>query len=70
MTSLVRVNKSELMAFRNVQQADPVVKELLALPEVELKWKNFRIYPQGILVKVEDNKQRLVVSQKMRQKTL
>ena len=70
MTSSVRVEESELMAFRDAQQADPVLKKLLELPEVELKCKNFGISPQGILVKVEDNNQRLVVPQEMRQKTL
>ena len=69
-TSSVRVEESELMAFRDAQQADPMMRKLLELPEVELKCKNFGISPQGILVKVEDNKQRLVVPQEMRQKIL
>ena len=56
MTSSVRVEESELMAFRDAQQADPVLKELLELPEVELKRRNFGISPKGILVKVEDDK--------------
>ena len=60
-TSSVRLDESELMAFRDTQQADPVLKTLLELPEVELKCKNFGISPQGILVKVEDNKRRPVV---------
>ena len=65
-TSSVRVEESELMAFKNAQQADPMLKTLLKLPEVELKHRDFGISPQGILVKVEDNKQRLVVPQEMR----
>ena len=56
MTSLVRLDESELITFRDVQQADPVLKTLLELPEVELKRRNFEISPQGILVKVEDDK--------------
>ena len=56
MTSLVRVDESELMAFKNVQQADPVLKGLLFLPKVELKCMAFGISPQGILVKVKDDK--------------
>ena len=70
MTSSVRIEESELMAFRDAQQADPVLKTLIELPEVELKRRNFGISPQGILVKVEDNKRRLVVPQEMQQKIL
>ena len=44
--------------------------KLLVLPKVELKRRNFGISPQGILVKVEDNGQRLVFPQEMQQKTL
>ena len=68
--SLVSMDKSELMAFRDAQQADPVLKTLLKLPEIELKRKNFEKSPQGILVKVEDDKHRPVVLQVMRQKIL
>ena len=70
MTSSVRVDESEFMAFKNAQQADLVLTKLLELPEVELKHRNFGISPQGILVKVEDNKQRPVVPQEIRQKIL
>ena len=61
MTSSVRVDESELTAFKNDQQVDPILKKLLTLPKVELKRKNFRTSPKGILVKVEDEKQRSVV---------
>ena len=64
-TSSVRIEESELMAFRDGQQADPVLKNLLELLDVELKRRNFGISPQGILVKLEDNKQRPVVPQKI-----
>ena len=47
-----------------------MLMRLLELPEVELKCRNFGISPQGILVKVEDYKQRPMVPQKMRQKIL
>ena len=67
-TSSVRLEESELMAFRDDQQADPVLKTLLELLEVELKCRNFGIFPQGILVKVEDDKRRPVVPQEIRQK--
>ena len=70
MTSSVKIEASELIAFRDTQQADPVLKTLRELPNVELRHRNFGISPQGILVKVEDNKQRLVVPQEMRQKIL
>ena len=65
MISSVRLEESELIAFRDAQQADPVLKTLRELPEVELKRRNFELSPQGILVKVEDNKQRPVVPQEM-----
>ena len=65
MTSLVCIDESELRAFRDAQQADPVLKTLFELPEMELKCKNFGISPQGILVKVEDDKRRPVVPQEM-----
>ena len=70
MTSLVRLEESELIAFRDAQQADPVLKTLHELPDVELRRRKFGISPQGILVKVEDNKQRPVIPQEMRQKVL
>ena len=70
MTCSVRVEESELMAFKNAQQADPMLIKLLELPKVELKCRNFGISPQGILVKVEDHKRRPVVPQEMRQKIL
>ena len=56
MTSSVCVDESELGAFRDAQQADPVLNTLFELPEMELKRRNFGISPQGILVKVEDDK--------------
>ena len=65
-TSLVNIDESELMAFKNAQQAYPILKELLALPKVELKHRNFEISPQGILANLEDDKQRVVVAKEMR----
>ena len=70
MISSVRLEEAELIAFRDAQQADPVLKTLRDLPEMELKRRNFGISPQGILVKVEDDKRRPVVPQEMRQKIL
>ena len=70
MSSSVRVEESELKAFKDAQQADPVLKKLLEVPKVELKRRNFGISPQGILVNLEDDKQRPVVPQGMRQKIL
>ena len=58
------------MAFKNAQQADPMLTKLLQLPKVELKHRNFGIFPQKILVKVEDSKQKPMVPQGMRQKIL
>ena len=58
------------MAFTHAQQEDLVLTKLLVLPEVKLKSRNFEISPRGILVKVEDEKQRPVVPQEMQQKIL
>ena len=69
-TSSVRMDESELMAFRDAQQVAPVLKKLIELPEMELQHRRFGISPQGILVKVEDEIQRPVVPQEMRQKIL
>ena len=69
-TSSVRLDESELIAFRDAQQADPVLKTLLQLPEMELQRRNFELSPQGILVKVEDDQRRPVVPKEMRQKIL
>ena len=44
------------MAFKSAHQADPMLIKLRELPEVELKHRNSGISPQGILVKVEDDK--------------
>ena len=54
-TSSVRLDESELIAFRDAQQADPVLNTLCELPEMELQRRNFELSPQGILVKVEDD---------------
>ena len=69
-TSSVQVEESELAAFRDAQQADPVLMKLMTLPVVELQRRNFELSPQGILVKVEDDRQRSVVPQALRQKIL
>ena len=69
-TSFVRLDESELSAFRDAQQADPVLKTLCELPKMELQRRNFEISPQGILVKVKDEQQRPVVPKEMRQKIL
>ena len=69
-TSLASIDESELKAFRNAQQADPVLKTLRELPEMELQRRNFEISPQGILVKVEDDQRRLAVPKEMQQKIL
>ena len=42
-TSSVTMEEAELIAFRDAQQADLVLKKLHELPEVELKCRNFRI---------------------------
>ena len=63
-TSSVKLDESELIAFRDAQQADPVLKTLRDLPEMELQRRNFEISPQGILVKVEDDQRRPVVPKK------
>ena len=44
-TSSVSMDESELMAFRDAQQADPVLKKLIALPEMELQRKKFGMSP-------------------------
>ena len=54
-TSSIRLDESELITFRDAQQADPVLKTLIQLPEMELQRRNFELSPQGILVKVEDD---------------
>ena len=64
-TSSVRLDESELSAFRDAQQAAPVLKTLCELPEMELQRRNFEISPQGILVRVEDDQQRPVVPKEM-----
>ena len=69
-TSSVQASKTELIAFKNAPQADPVLKTFFVLPAVELKRRNFELSPQGILVKVEDSIRRPVVPQEMRQKIL
>ena len=69
-TSSVRLDDSELIAFRDAQQADPVLKTLCELPEMELQCRNFEISSRGILVKVEDDQRRPVVPKDMRQKIL
>ena len=56
MINSVRLEESELIAFKDAQQVDPVLKTLRELLEVELKCRNFELSAQGIIVNVEDNK--------------
>ena len=49
MTCSVRVEESELIAFRDAQHADPVLMKLLELLEVELKCRNLGYPLKGFL---------------------
>ena len=69
-TNSVRLDESELIAFRDAQQADPILQTLLQLPGMGLQRRNFELSPQEILVKVEDDQRRPVVPKEMRQKIL
>ena len=69
-TSLVQASETELIAFKNAQQADPILRTFFTLLVMELKRRNFELSPQGILVKVEDKVRRPVVPQELRQKIL
>ena len=64
-TSSVQASNTELTAFKNAQQANPVLQTFFTLPAMELKRRNFELSPQGILVKVEDNVRRPIVPQEM-----
>ena len=64
------VEKTELKIVQEAQKADPVLTTYFNLPKAQLTRKNMQISPQGILYKVMDDEQLMMVPHELRQKIL
>ena len=60
-TSSTGVEKAELKTVQEVQKADPILTTYFKLPKAELTHRGMQISPQGILYKVMDDEQLLMV---------
>ena len=64
------VEKAELKTVQEAQKADPVLTTYFKLPKAELTHKGMQVSPQGILYKVMDHEQSMMVLHELRQKIL
>ena len=62
------VERAELKIVQEAPQADPILTKCFDLPKAELTPKGMQISPQGILFKVMDGKQLMMVPHKLCQK--
>ena len=69
-TSSWSVEEAKLKMFRDAQKADPVLTEYFKLNEADLPHKGMLVFPQGILYKVVNDKQLVMVSYELWQKIL
>ena len=64
------MEKAEFKRVQEAQKADPVLTTYLKLPKAELAHRGMQISPQGILYKVMDDEQLMMVPHELRQKIL
>ena len=62
--------KLELKTVQEAQKADPVLTTYFKLPKAELTHRGMQVSPQGILYKVMDGEQLMMVPHELRQKIL
>ena len=64
------MEKARLKTVHEAQKDDPVLTTYIKLPKAELTHRGMQISPQGILYKVVDNEQLMMVPHELRQKIL
>ena len=64
------VEKAEFKAVQEAQKADPVLTTYIKLPKAELTHRGMQVSPQGILYKVMDSEQLMMVPHEPHQKIL
>ena len=64
------MERAELKTVQEAQKADPILTKHFNLPKAELTRRGMQISPQGILYKVMDGKQLMMVPHELRQKIL
>ena len=64
------MEKAQLKTVQEAQKADPVLTTYIKLSKAELTCKGMQVSPQGILYKVMDGKQLIMVPHELRQKIL
>ena len=67
---LTGVKKGQLKTVQEEQKADPVLRTDFKLPKVKLTHRGMQISPQGILYKVMDGEQLMMVPHELCQKIL
>ena len=60
------VEKAQLKTVQEAQKADPVLTTYIKLPKAELILRGMQVFPQGILYKVMDGKQLMMVPHELR----
>ena len=64
------VEKAQFKTVQEAQKADPVLTTYIKLPKAELTRRGMQVSPQGILYKVVDSEQLMMVPHELRQKIL
>ena len=64
------VEKAQLKIVQEAQKADPVLTTYFKLPKAELTRRGIQVSPQGILYKVMEGEQLMMVPHELHQKIL
>ena len=69
-TSLISLSKNETQQFIVAQQTNLDIQKLADQSKIELKWQKLQLFPQGILYRIEDGHEQMLVPQSLRQKIM
>ena len=69
-TSSTGVEKAQLKTVEEAQKADPILTTYITLPKAELTYRGMQVSPQGILYKVMDGEQLMMIPHELHQKIL
>ena len=64
------MEKAQLKTVQEAHKADPVLTTYFKLPKTELTHRGMQVSPQGILYKVMDGEQLMMVPHELRQEDL
>ena len=68
--SKIEVSKTQMQQFRETQSIDKDILHLLAQSEKELKRQHLQKFPQGILYRMQDGHEQMLVPRSMRQEIM